>query len=194
MATDDATRWDERYAGHPLADPAPPDALAAAGLTDVTTGMTTALDVACGAGSQSTWAALRGLDVTAIDVSPEAVRLTERAADAHGVEGLVHATVVDLDAGLSAALGAEPSGELQRFDLIVCQRFRDPRLYADFVGALSVGGVGVVTVLSESGAENPGPFHAPAGELRASFARSDLAVLFHDEGDGNESIVVRRLK
>jgi hypothetical protein len=70
----------------------------------------------------------------------------------------------------------------------VCQRFRDPARYPELAARLAPGGLLVVTVLSEVG-EGPGPFRAPAGELRAAFG--GLEVLHHAERDGEAGIVAR---
>ena len=43
------------------------------------------LDVGSGLGESSTYFALRGFDVTAADVSPQMLELTERVARRHGV-------------------------------------------------------------------------------------------------------------
>ena len=91
----------------------------------------------------------------------------------------------DLDDGLPAGLG--------RFDVIVCQRFRDPRLYGAIAVALQPGGIAIVTVLSAVGLDGePGPFHAPAGELPAAFSSCSLDVLVDREADGLASVVARR--
>jgi len=185
MADDDAERWDARYGDRPVADPAPPDALIGTEYESSLGSMRRGLDIACGAGAQSVWMAQLGLTVTAIDVSPVAVRLTTEAAARHGVADTVEARVVDLDGGLPT--------DLASFDIIVCQRFRDPDLYDAIVDGLARGGLAVVTVLSRTGAADPGPFHAPSGELADAFERIDLELLVHDEGDGQESVVVRRV-
>lgn len=183
MTAEDADRWDARYADHPLAEPSRPDALTDE-LADqiATTGR--ALDVACGAGGPSLWLAARGLDVIALDVSDTAVQLVTAAADRAESGERIDARVVDLDQGLAASLGV--------FDVIVCQRFRATHLYPDFVDRLRLDGIAIVTVLSRTGTADPGPFHAPSGELARAFTRNDCHVLRHVEADGQESIVVRR--
>lgn len=184
MGTDDAMRWDARYAGRPIAEPAVPDALVAADLVALVPESGRALDIACGVGAQSLWLAARGLDVVAIDVSPTAIDLTTRAAVAAGLGDRVETRVVDLDHGIPA--------DLDTFDVIVCQRFRAVDLYASYLERVRSGGIVVVTVLSRTGADAPGPFHAPSGELRAAFTRPDTELLFHQEADGLESIVARQ--
>lgn len=183
MTAADADRWNSRYQDQPVAEPRRPDALNDELEAQLPTAGT-ALDVACGAGAQSAWLARRGLDVIALDVADVAITLTGAAAATAGVVERVDARVVDLDSGLPA----EPA----HFDVIVCQRFRATHLYEAFAARLAPGGTAVVTVLSQTGAGDPGPFHAPSGELRAAFDRDELELLRHVEGDGQESVVVRR--
>ena len=106
-------------------------------------------------------------------------------AAGHGLDGRIDARQVDLDAGL-------PAGADRGFDLVICQRFRDQRLYPQLVDALAPGGLLVITVLSEVGTPEPGPFHAPAGELTRAFADAPLDVLLDREGDGAATLVGRR--
>ena len=93
--------------------------------------------------------------------------------------------MVDLDDGLAVGLG--------EFDVIVCQRFRDPRLYPSFVERLGVGGIAIVTVLSAVGNGNPGPFHAPASELVGAFDRADVEMIYAEEAQGIASVMFRRI-
>lgn len=185
---DDGDRWDARYGDRGLATPTPPDALI--GRADVLALIPTsgrALDVASGAGAQTLWLADCGLDVVALDVSTVAVRLVEGAAEHSGLADRIDARVHDLDAGLP--------DDCVGLDVIVCQRFRDPRLYPTFVERLAVGGLGVVTVLSEVGLDGePGEFHARAGELLAAFDRDDVELLAEHEGDGHATVVFRRAR
>lgn len=197
MSREDAQRWDARYADPgPDVIPAPPDAITAAGLVDRVPTSGRALDVACGRGAQTVWMAQRGLDVTAIDASPAAIRyltthaqsidrrldrhLDDRVHFAHRIDARVH----DLDDGLP--------DDATDLDVIVCQRFRDPSLFPQFVERLAPGGLLIVTVLSRTGASSSGPFHAPPGELRTAFTRDDCTILHHTEADGQESVIARR--
>lgn len=180
---DDRRRWDERWSSHGPPEPRAPDALAdRPDLLSLVPDAGRLLDVACGPGAVSLWAATRGLAVVALDVSPVAIDLLRAAARATHVT--VDARVADLDHGLPTGLG--------RFDVVVCQRYRDARLHRALVEATAPGGLVVVTVLSEVGAPSPGPFHAPAGELRQTFARPELAVLHDVEAAGVASLVARR--
>jgi hypothetical protein len=83
--------------------------------------------------------------------------------------------------------------DLDDLDLVVCQRFRDPNLYRPIIDRLRSGGVAVLTVLSSVGAHDPGPFHAPAGELPIAFGADERCEILHQfEGDGIAHVVVRR--
>jgi 2-polyprenyl-3-methyl-5-hydroxy-6-metoxy-1,4-benzoquinol methylase len=180
VADTDRERWDARHAaagtaGDPV--PMPPDALR--GREHLLPPGGRALDVACGRGGVATWLAGRGFVVDAIDISPLALAAGEHLAVRHGVRDRVQWWRHDLDAGL-------PAGCAGRYEVVVCQRFRDPVQYRELAARLASGGLLVVTVLSEVG-EGPGPFRASAGELRAVFG--GLEVLHDVERDGEASLV-----
>ena len=187
----DRERWDRRWADSgPTADeivPCPPDALAASpDLLGRAPTVGRALDLACGAGAVALWMADRGLDVTALDVSPVAISLLDDAAARLGLQ--VDARVADTDGGLPA--------DVTDLALVVCQRYRATNLHTELARRLAPGGMLVVTVLSEVGlvgtdrAGEVGPFHAPAGELGRAYADSGLDVLADVEEDGQASIVL----
>ncbi|MDX2382323.1 MAG: methyltransferase domain-containing protein, partial [Acidimicrobiia bacterium] len=118
----DGVRWDERYAGRALTTPAPPAAIAdEPSLLSRLPSHGSAADIACGTGAQTLWLAGRGLSVVAVDMSPVAVDLTTRAAEAAGLTARVSARVHDLDEGLPT--------DATRLDLLICQRFREPAIY-----------------------------------------------------------------
>jgi SAM-dependent methyltransferase len=64
------------------------------------------LDFACGSGITAVWAAQRGAEVTAVDVSPASV---ERAAEVAAAAGVA----------VEAKVLTEPLGDLGRFDVII---------------------------------------------------------------------------
>jgi 2-polyprenyl-3-methyl-5-hydroxy-6-metoxy-1,4-benzoquinol methylase len=177
----DRERWDARHAvaGAMRAGevPAPPDALR--GQEELLPAGGRALDVACGRGTVAVWLAARGFAVDAVDVSPIALAAGEALAARAGVGERVRWWLHDLDDGLPA---------VGPYEVVVCQRFRDPARYPALVGRLAPGGLLVVTVLSEVD-EGPGPFRASAGELRGAFG--SLQVLRHTERDGEASLVAR---
>ncbi|ODT99072.1 MAG: methyltransferase type 12 [Pseudonocardia sp. SCN 72-86] len=174
MAVADRERWDLRHAVAGAGAPAPPDALR--GREDLLPAGGRALDVACGRGTVAAWLARRGFTVDAVDVSP--VALASGAALERGVRWVL----ADLDAGLPA----ECAGP---YDVVVCQRFRDPRLYPSLAAVLAPGGLLVLTVLSEVDDE-PGPYRAVPGELAAAFPGLDVAA--HEEGNGSATLIARR--
>lgn len=175
MALADRERWDGRHAVAGVGAPAPPDALRSRSSLLPAGGR--ALDVACGRGSVAAWLAARGFDVDAVDVSPVAL------ASGAALEPRVRWVLADLDAGLPADCAGP-------YDVVVCQRFRDPRLYPALAAALAPGGLLVLTVLSEVDDE-PGPFRAVAGELAAAFGRL-LDVVAHEEGNGSATLIASR--
>ena len=183
---DDGPRWDERYATTTQVEARPPEVVD--GWPDLASWLPESgrcLDVASGPGAVTLWFARRGLEVTALDASGVAIGLLRNAAAAAGVADRVDARTVDLDDGLPTDLG--------EFDLIVCQRFRDPQLYAPMIGRLRHGAIAIVTVLSSVGNADPGPFHASPGELSSAFGTDERCELLHShEGDGVAHIVVRR--
>lgn len=131
-----------------------------------------ALDVACGQGAGSVWLASRGLDVWGVDVSAVAI---EQARDLAGRKGFGHRCrfdVVDLDAGL-------PTGP--PVEMLLCNKFRDPRLDRALIERLAPGGLLAICTLSEVGAE-PGSFRAARGELASVFGALD--VMAAGEGRG----------
>jgi 2-polyprenyl-3-methyl-5-hydroxy-6-metoxy-1,4-benzoquinol methylase len=176
VADVDRDRWDERHAAAGAAGPGPPSALR--GWEALLPGEGHALDVACGRGGVAVWLALHGLSVDALDVSPVALHALAELAGRHGVADRVRGHPHDLDTGLPAS---------RAYDVVVCQRFRDPALYPRLAAALAPGGLLAVTVLSLVG--GAGPFRAEPGELLAAFAGLD--VLDHREGGGEASLLAR---
>lgn len=144
------------------------------------------LDVACGLGEQTLWAAQQGYHVVAIEVSDVAITALNSAAIRLGVRDRIDTRVVDLDEGLPTDVANECS-------LVICQRFRAPALYEQLVYMLRPGGVLVLTVLSSVGLEGePGPFHAPPGDLVCAFRGLDVTIERSVELDGEATLVARR--
>ena len=144
------------------------------------------LDVACGLGEQSIWAAQNGFEVVALDTSDVAITALNTAAIAAGVREHVDTRVVDLDDGLPPEFAGSCA-------LVISQRFRDPALYDQLVYMLAPGGVLVITVLSAVGlVGEPGPFHAPPGDLVCAFRSLDVDILRSVELEGEATLVARR--
>jgi SAM-dependent methyltransferase len=167
----DRQRWDARFTGLGAGEPGPPGVLVGREALVPTSGR--ALDLACGRGTVAVWLARRGLDVDAVDVSPVGLAAGRTLApEVRWIEA-------DLDDGLPVA---------GPYDVVVCQRFRDPALYPGLVALLAPGGLLVISVLSDDG-DSGGSFRAPPGELRAAFGHLD--VLHHAQGRGEEVLVAR---
>lgn len=180
MTEADRNRWDERYAHlgpAPLSAVGPPPLLEP--YEDELPATGHALDIACGRGPGAVWLARRGLHVWGLDISHEAIRLARDLAQRTGVADRCRFDVVDLDDGL-------PDGP--PVDVIVCHRFRDPRLDRMLIERLVPGGLLAITALSEVGA-GPGRFRVPPGELPAAFA--ELDVIATGEGQGDAWLVAR---
>lgn len=174
--------WDARFAASEPGRAGPPAGLV--GRTDLVPGSGRALDVACGRGTVAVWLAQRGLVVDAVDAAPAGLALGARLAADAGVT--VRWVSADLERGLPL------DGP---YDVVVCQRYRDPSLYPALAGVLAPGGLLVVTVLSTVG-DAGGRFRAAPGELRTAFADPAVArgldVVVDEEGSGEATLVARR--
>ncbi|WP_221934805.1 class I SAM-dependent methyltransferase [Georgenia yuyongxinii] len=145
-----------------------------------------ALDVACGLGAVSLWAAKQGFVVDAVDRSAVAISRLRENAVALGLDGLVRARVADV-------AGALPADVIGPYDLVVCQRFRDQTVLRLLPELLCADGVLVVTVLSAAGAAAPSRFAAGAGELSHLARTAQRCEVLRDvEGNGEATIVLRR--
>jgi 2-polyprenyl-3-methyl-5-hydroxy-6-metoxy-1,4-benzoquinol methylase len=178
----DGQRWDGRYTGRVTGDPAMPKGLGGIGLERGGR----CLDVACGLGAQALWAAQQGYQVVALDASEVAITALNSSAIRLGIRERITSHVVDLDDGL-------PMDLAETCALVICQRFRDPRLYEQLVFMLAPGGVLVITVLSQVGATGDiGAFHAPPGDLVCAFRQFDVDIVRSVELDGEATLVARR--
>jgi SAM-dependent methyltransferase len=177
----DRRRWDERYVGRgrvTLDDVSLPAVFEA--FADVFPTAGQALELACGRGTAAVWLAGRGMTVIGVDVSPVAITQAGELAVAVGVSQRCRFTVGDLDTGLPAGPPA---------DVVLCHRFRDPRLDGEIIARLAPGGVLAISALSEVGA-SPGPFRAEAGALSRAFAALDPIAA--GEGEGQAWLLARR--
>lgn len=143
-----------------------------------------ALDVAGGNGRNALWLAERGLDVTIVDVSNEALDLARSAAGDRGVPMVVvHADL------RSDVLPAGP------WDLILCSHYLQRGLFPAMIDALAEGGVLACAIATVRNLERhprpPREFVLDEGELRGLVG--DLTVVDYEEGwfdDHHEARVV----
>ena len=132
-----------------------------------------ALDIACGNGRNSVWLAQRGLDVVAVDISADALRLGRELAARHGC------SVTWLQADVETF-----QFEANAYELIVCFNYRSPILYPRILRSLRPGGWVVLETHTldqlqfQSGPRNPEHMLRP-GELLGAFA--DLRIAFFRE-------------
>lgn len=178
----DRTRWDTRWSDRPVYAPEPPPTLG--DHLDLVPSRGRALDVACGQGTHAVWLAWRGLEVVGVDVSPVAITRARELAAHQGVAGRCTFVVADLDHGLPV----EADGD---YAVVLCHRFRDPKLYPLLRERLSSPGVLAVTVLSRVGRPaSDSSFLAEPGE--AVEIAGDLDVVHLHEGGGEAEVVARR--
>lgn len=172
VSEEDRAKWDARYADELPGTRAAPSWLDAVDGELPRAGR--ALDVAAGSGRLALWAARRGLDVVAVDVSPVGLALAERAAASTGLQLRTLARDLDTDARL-------PDG---RFDLVTCFHYEQPSLWPAMVSALAPGGVLVAEVATvrnlERHAHPSRRFLVPPNALLRRV--TDLEVAYYREG------------
>jgi SAM-dependent methyltransferase len=181
VTDDDRDRWDRRYTDRPaptVDDVALPAVFAP--FADIFPTAGRALDLACGPGAAAVWLAGRGMAVHGYDVSRVAIARARDLARHSGCAERCRFEVADLDEGL-------PAGE--PVDVVVCLRFRDPRLDRDIIERLCPGGLLAISALSEVGGR-PGPFAVRRGALTRAFPTLDVVAA--GEGHGEAWLLARR--
>ena len=181
MSNQDSARWDRRYAERGSLTPddvALPRAFQPYADHFPTAG--NALELACGAGAAAVWLARHGLRVWGCDASPVAIAQANELAERCGQADRCRFEVADLDDGL-------PAGE--PVDILLCNKFRDPRLDGAVIERIRAGGILAINVLSEVGA-TPGPFRAKPGELVEAFGGA-VDVIGSGEANGEAWLLAR---
>ncbi len=150
-----------------------------------------AVDLGCGSGRDAVHLALRGLEVTAIDLLPDAIAQGRLLAARHGVAvSFVCADVV-----------REPQSWARPWDVINVQRYLDRRSLPLLRKRLEEGGYLLYETFTERQAESGRTPRNPAfllrtGELREEAGRG-LRILDYregrdEDGDWTASLVARR--
>jgi len=180
MSEDEKNNWEKRYSGDGNEPRQTPSALLTEWLDDRPPGR--ALDLACGTGRNSLFLAEKGYDVTAIDISPRAIKLAEHIAREKGLK--INWIVADLD---NYAIQG-------RYDLIVISFFSvNKNMVPPIINALKSGGILLYEnhMLSPSSAEDEARkhrFHLKPGELGQLF--KGLKVIRSEErqvdGEGGQ--------
>lgn len=171
MTEADRARWDRRHAQRSHDDPEPPRWLEE--LEDELPRSGAALDVAAGAGRLACWLAARGLEVTALDISPVALARCRGEAAERGLR--LRTLEIDLE---RAPLPEGP------FVLIGCLHYLQRDLFPAFRERLATGGVLVCELATrrnlERHARPPARFLIEPGELLALCA--PLEIVYYREG------------
>lgn len=130
-----------------------------------------ALDIACGEGQLAGWLAQRGLDVTAVDISPVALDKLCRRAETEGWAPRLRAIEADLDEGLPPVAPG--------LALVTCVDFYAPAIMQRARKLLAPGGMLLVqVVLQPPGGDSP---HRAARNEALGFA-SGLHLHYYREG------------
>lgn len=181
MAASDRARWNSRYASADVQGPPTPFLDEVGEMLPI---RGAALDVAAGGGRHATWLALRGMAVTACDVSDVGLQLARVSALAKGA--VIETVQADLEA---EPLPAGP------WAVIVCVDYLQRSLYPQFAAALEPGGALVVVHPTRRNLErNPRPsarFLLEDAELPSLL--SGLEVRRYEEGWFGHRHVARAL-
>lgn len=174
MSRLDRVSWEERFrsGGHASREP-DPFLIHLEDYTGILPAGRKALDVACGAGRHAAWLAEKGWEVTACDISLEALRRARALASERGVR--VQPYCHDLET---------PSLPDNYFDLIVCFFYLERGLFPLLKVALRSGGLIVYkTYTTDQGCFAGGPTHPlhllQPQELLNAFG--DFRVLRYEE-------------
>ncbi len=111
-----------------------------------------ALDLAAGAGRISGWLAARGLDVTAVDISPAGLELARQNLQAKGL------TVKTIEADLETQPSLDFIGD-GAFDVVTCFLYRQRDLFPAIRAKLQPGGIFLGEVLCLANPEPGAPAH-----------------------------------
>ncbi|MDQ3031320.1 MAG: methyltransferase domain-containing protein [Myxococcota bacterium] len=133
MADEDRVKWDRKWSEQRDVPRSSPSWVAELDVDVPREGR--GLDVAAGSGRMALYLARRGLDVTAVDISPVGLTLAREAARDEGVK--ITTAVRDLERqGL-------PEGV---WDAVACFHYRQPDLFSSFARVLAPGGVLIAEV------------------------------------------------
>ncbi|MFC4439124.1 MULTISPECIES: class I SAM-dependent methyltransferase [Natrialbaceae] len=160
--SDDRDRWNDRYRENTPSEEA---ATIVREHADELPGGT-ALDLACGGGRNAIFLAERGLDVTGVDVSDEALAHARRRADDAGAD-------VDFLRADANEMDLEP----EAYDVVVVTYFRTRERLPDLLDALAPGGLLLYEHRLETGEDRR--FRVRTNELL--HACLDLRIVRYEE-------------
>ncbi len=130
-----------------------------------------ALDLGCGSGRDAVYLALRGYEVDAIDVLPDALAMAEQLADHHEVRIATRLQNLTRDPSLPSA----------QYSIVAAIRFLQRKLFGAMAAALAPGGLLIFESLHERDARRGSHGSRQtrgvwSGELALAFV--DLEILF----------------
>ncbi len=174
MSKEEKNTWDKRYSSGDYKPRQKPSDLLTKWLDDFPPGK--ALDLACGTGRNSLFLAEKGYEVTAIDISPTAIRLAKNKALAKGLK--INWIVADLDSFKICG----------QYDVISNFFHVNMKMVPDMITSLNIGGVLVyqhhMFPPFPSSEPHSHPSSFKSGELRQLF--KDLKVLHYEEEQVDE--------
>lgn len=155
----DRAYWEQRWAGGlGSMSQHPPNPYLSRELSNLTPG--TALDAGCGAGAEATWLATNGWQVTAADISPEALTHAADRAAAAGVSKSVQLVEADLSTW-------EPESQ---YDLVTTHYAHPAIPQLDFYSRLAgwVAPGGTLLIVGHLHTHTSGHDHHPPAEASAT--------------------------
>ncbi|PIQ98230.1 MAG: SAM-dependent methyltransferase [Nitrospinae bacterium CG11_big_fil_rev_8_21_14_0_20_56_8] len=129
MSQKDKEKWNQKYTGPDYISGRDPSEWLVLN-RDLLAGGGRALDLAAGEGRNSIYAAERGYQVAALDISEVALAKAERLANEKNIK--ISTVIADLDS---------ISFETDAYDLILCFNFLDRNLFPSIRNALRPGGL-----------------------------------------------------
>jgi 2-polyprenyl-3-methyl-5-hydroxy-6-metoxy-1,4-benzoquinol methylase len=183
MADEDRIAWDKKWSERRDLPRSAPGWVAELDLEVPRQGR--GLDVAAGAGRMALFMARRGLEVTAVDISPVGLTLAREAARDEGVK--ISTAVRDLERQ------GVPEGA---WDAVACFHYRQPDLFPSLRAALAPGGLLIAEVATVDNLQRtPGKSSARWLAERNELLRccEGLDVLYYREGWFGERALARVL-
>lgn len=174
MSKEEKNRWDERYSSSDYQPRKKPADLLTKWIDRLPAGK--ALDLACGSGRNSLFLAEKGYKVTAIDISPAAIKMAQEQALQKRLK--INWIVADLDKYVIRG----------KYDVILSFFYVNKKMVSDITKSLNAGGI----LIFQSHMVPPVPSEEPhkdrfrfkPGELRLLF--KGLKVLDYEEGQLEE--------
>lgn len=176
MSRKERKKWNKKYSDREVKPGKKPHQTLKQGIhyLDVPFANQKALDLACGGARDGLFLAYQGLQVTALDVSLEALRIAKTRSENRGIRGRLQFVCADLDRFPLPG---------RRYSLISCFYYLNRALFPGIKNALQSGGVLVYKTYTKKSIEygsdmNPDHLLEP-GELKEQF--SDFRILHSTE-------------